>query len=32
MRSPIISVLFSLLFTMAGVLLYLAVLTDGRFG
>jgi hypothetical protein len=32
MKSPAWSVLFSILFTAAGVLLYLAVLTDGRFG
>jgi len=32
MKSPIVSALFTMVFALAGVLLYLAVLTDGRFG
>lgn len=32
MKSHMWSVLFSLLFTVAGMLLYLTVLTDGKFG
>lgn len=32
MRSPIVSALFTMLFALAGALLYLTVLTDGRFG
>jgi hypothetical protein len=31
MRSPIVSTVFTMLFALAGVLMYLAVLTDGRF-